>query len=220
MEKTMATIIEHLENQLDSDTEKLLPTVHVEHVATANLPTQFGQFRIAAFNNNVDFKDHVALIYGDVAGREDVLTRIHSECLTGDVFTSLKCDCGEQLNRAMEEIVSEGCGLLLYMRQEGRGIGLANKVRAYSLQDNGLDTVEANLHLGFDDDLRRYDVAAEMIRLVGPASVQLMTNNPKKYRGLLDAGINVSTRLPIKIMPNQFNVNYLDTKKKKSGHIL
>lgn len=192
----------------------------VEHVATANLPTQFGDFRIAAFNNNHDFKDHVALVYGDIENQEEVLTRIHSECVTGDVFASLKCDCGEQLHRAMEEIVEVGSGLLLYMRQEGRGIGLTNKVRAYSLQDQGFDTVEANLHLGFDDDLRSYDVAAEMIRILGPSSVQLMTNNPKKYRGLLDAGIQVSERLPIRIMANKFNVNYLDTKKQKSGHLL
>ena len=194
--------------------------LEVNLVAIANLPTKFGQFKIAAFENNRDAKEHIAIIKGQVEGQSDVLTRIHSECVTGDVFSSRKCDCGEQLNYAMEELAKNDAGLLLYMRQEGRGIGLANKIRAYQLQDSGMDTVEANLHLGFDDDMRSYDIAAEMIRLLAPQSVQLMTNNPKKYRGLLDAGIEVSDRLPIKIMANPFNEHYLETKKEKSGHLL
>ncbi len=192
----------------------------VEHVATANLPTQYGHFRIWAFTSNLNGKEHVALVCGDVDGAEDVLTRVHSECVTGDVFASLKCDCGEQLHQAMQDIVAAGRGVLLYMRQEGRGIGLANKIKAYSLQDQGMDTVEANLHLGFDDDMREYDVAGRMIELLGIKSVTLMTNNPKKVDGLEAAGVIVSDRIPIKILANPFNTNYLNVKKNKSGHLL
>ncbi len=192
----------------------------VEHFATAKLPSKFGQFKIWAFKNNRDGKDHVAIVSGDPTGKEDVLTRVHSECVTGDVFGSLKCDCGEQLEHALQQIASAEAGILLYMRQEGRGIGLANKVKAYSLQDQGFDTVEANLHLGFDDDMREYDVAAGMIELIGPESIQLMTNNPKKVKGLKTSGVAVSERLPIQMMPNPYNEEYLDTKKAKSGHLL
>ena len=192
----------------------------VEHFANANLPTKYGHFRIWAFTTNLDEKEHVALVCGDVAGKEDVLIRVHSECLTGDVFGSRRCDCGEQLHHAMEVIASEGQGILLYLRQEGRGIGLANKIKAYGLQDLGMDTVEANVHLGFDDDLREYDVAAKMLELLEVKSVKLMTNNPNKVAGLEDAGIKVSSRLPIKILANPFNTNYLNVKKNKSGHIL
>lgn len=191
----------------------------VERFATARLPTKFGQFRIVSFKNNRDGKDHVAVIGGDIEGQERVLTRIHSECVTGDVFGSLKCDCGEQLELAMQEIAETG-GILLYMRQEGRGIGLANKVKAYSLQDEGYDTVEANLHLGFDDDMREYDVAAAMIELLDVESIELMTNNPKKVGGLRENGIDVTERVPLRVLPNPYNVHYLDTKKKKSGHML
>lgn len=192
----------------------------VAHFATANLPTKYGQFQIVAFKNNRDFKDHVALIHGDIEGAVAVPTRIHSECLTGDVFGSLKCDCGEQLEHALEEIQASEAGILLYMRQEGRGIGLANKVKAYSLQDEGFDTVEANLHLGFDDDMRDYDIAAEMLKILGPTSIELITNNPRKVRGLEENGIQVADRHPIKILPNPHNVHYLETKKAKSGHLL
>ncbi len=195
-------------------------TLNVTLVAIANLPTKFGQFRIAAFENNQDGKEHVAVIRGEVKEKTNVLTRIHSECMTGDVFGSRKCDCGEQLNYAMEALAQEDSGILLYMRQEGRGIGLNNKIRAYQLQDQGMDTVEANLHLGFDDDIREYDIAAEMIRLLEPKSLQLMTNNPRKFKGLLAAGIEVSKQLPIKMMANPFNEKYLETKKTKSGHLL
>lgn len=194
--------------------------LQVDHFATANLPTRFGQFRIVAFKNNRDGKDHVALVHGDVRGRTAVPTRIHSECLTGDVFGSLKCDCGEQLERALEEIQASDAGILLYMRQEGRGIGLANKVKAYSLQDAGLDTVEANLHLGFDDDMRDYDIAARMLEILGPRSIELITNNPSKVAGLVDNGIEVVQRTSIRILPNPHNVHYLETKKRKSGHLL
>ena len=189
----------------------------VKHFATAKLPTKYGQFQIVAFKNNRDFKEHVALTHGDVRGKESVPTRIHSECLTGDVFGSLKCDCGEQLERALRELQESEAGILLYMRQEGRGIGLANKVKAYSLQDEGLDTVEANLHLGFDDDMRNYDVAAEITQT---RTEDLITNNPSKVRGLVDNGVEVEERMPLKILPNPHNVHYLETKKKKSGHLL
>lgn len=192
----------------------------VKRYATANLPSKYGDFRIVAFVNNQDAKEHVAIVKGDVEGREDVLTRIHSECVTGDVLGSLKCDCGEQLERALETIGNTESGILLYMRQEGRGIGLAHKIKAYSLQDEGLDTVEANHHLGFDDDLRDYSVASQMLELLGPASIELMTNNPSKVKGLLDEGIEVTRRIPLKVIPNPHNVHYLETKKKKSGHIL
>lgn len=192
----------------------------VAHFATAKLPTKYGQFQIVAFKNNRDFKDHVALIHGEIEDVSAVPTRIHSECLTGDVFGSLKCDCGEQLEHALEEIQASEAGILLYMRQEGRGIGLANKVKAYSLQDEGFDTVEANLHLGFDDDMRDYEIAAEMLKLLAPASIELITNNPRKVRGLMENGVEVVQRTPIKILPNPHNVRYLETKKSKSGHIL
>lgn len=192
----------------------------VEHFANANLPTQYGHFRIWAFTNSRDGKEHVALVCGDVNGAENVLTRVHSECVTGDVFASLKCDCGEQLHHAMEIIARAGQGVLLYMRQEGRGIGLANKIKAYSLQDQGMDTVEANLHLGFDDDMREYDIAAKMLELLGIKSITLMTNNPNKVHGLEEAGTVIAERKPIKMLANPFNTNYLNVKKNKSGHML
>jgi GTP cyclohydrolase II len=192
----------------------------VEHFATAKLPTEHGELQIVAFKNNRDGKDHVALVKGDPRGKQNVLCRIHSECLTGDAFGSLKCDCGPQLHSAMEQLEREGCGIILYMRQEGRGIGLANKVKAYSLQDLGMDTVEANQHLGFDDDLRVYDIAAEMLKLIGPESIVLMTNNPKKVDGLRASGIVIESRLPLQITPNVHNERYLKIKKLKSGHLL
>lgn len=192
----------------------------VQKYAEASLPTRYGNFRIVAFANNRDRKDHVAVVRGDVSGREDVLTRIHSECTTGDVFGSLRCDCGEQLERAMKELGDAERGILLYMRQEGRGIGLAEKVKAYELQDEGLDTVEANRHLGFDDDLREYGIAARMLEALDVESVELMTNNPNKVQGLLEWDVDVSRRIPIKVLPNPHNVRYLETKRRKSGHLL
>lgn len=194
--------------------------LEVRHFATANLPTKYGQFKIVAFKNNQDNKEHVAIVKGDVEGQEGVLCRIHSECLTGDVFGSLKCDCGPQLERALDELEQAGRGIILYMRQEGRGIGLANKIAAYALQDGGMDTVEANKHLGFDDDMRRYDISSEMLKILGPKSIVLMTNNPRKFEAMRKAGIPIDERLPIKITPNKFNVDYLNTKRDKSGHIL
>jgi GTP cyclohydrolase II len=194
--------------------------LRVSIVATAQLPTTHGRFRIVAFENNLDHKDHVAIVHGDVSGAADVPVRLHSECLTGDVFGSMRCDCRQQLEAALDRLESFPCGIILYMRQEGRGIGLANKVRAYALQETGLDTVDANRHLGFDDDLREYDVAAEMLKLLGPASINLMTNNPNKISALQRCGVTVNRRSPLQIEPNPHNFSYLQTKKRRSGHLL
>jgi GTP cyclohydrolase II len=194
--------------------------VAVEVFARANLPTSYGSLEMVAFKNNLDGKEHVAVVSGSIVGQEGVHTRVHSECLTGDVFGSRKCDCGPQLDAALHEIASRKRGVILYMRQEGRGIGLANKIKAYSLQDTGFDTVEANLHLGFDDDLRDYRVSAAMLHLLGVESVQLFTNNPKKVDGLRTNGVIVDQRVPLLIEPNEFNEEYLRTKRQKSGHLL
>jgi len=194
--------------------------LEVEVFARAKLPTRHGDFEMVAFRNNKDGKDHVALIHGDVAGKSGVATRIHSECLTGDVFGSLKCDCREQLELAIDTIAELPAGIILYMRQEGRGIGLANKIKAYSLQERGFDTVEANQHLGFDDDLRTYDVAAAMLHLLGVRSVRLLTNNPNKIEGLRSGWVNVENRSAIETAPNRHNEFYLLTKKRKSGHLI
>ena len=192
----------------------------VEVFARAKLPTEFGDFEMVAFLNNLDGKEHVAVVKGDLVGAGAVQTRVHSECLTGDVFASRKCDCGPQLDAALMAIADLPAGLILYMRQEGRGIGLANKIKAYSLQDQGFDTVEANLHLGFDDDLRDYRVAAGMIHLLGVDSIRLFTNNPRKSQGLRDGGVVVEQRMPLLIEPNPHNQAYLLTKMRKSGHML
>jgi GTP cyclohydrolase II len=192
----------------------------VEKYAEANLPTKYGEFRIVAFVNNLDFKEHIAIVKGQVDGGQAVATRVHSECLTGDVLGSLKCDCGEQLEHTLSLLGDASRGIILYMRQEGRGIGLANKIKAYSLQDQGMDTVQANLHLGFDDDLREYSVAAEMLRLLGIESIELITNNPRKVDGLRAHGIEITERKPLKMLPNPHNKRYLETKRKKSGHLL
>jgi GTP cyclohydrolase II len=188
--------------------------------AVADLPTRFGNFRIVAFFNNRDGKEHVALVHGDILGRENVLTRLHSECLTGDALGSLRCDCRDQLGFALQRISAESCGILLYMRQEGRGIGLLNKIRAYSLQDGGLDTVDANLALGFRDDERDYAVAAHMLASLTVRSVQLLTNNPKKVSELEKHGIKISQRIPHVIPANEHNRFYLETKANRSGHYI
>jgi GTP cyclohydrolase II len=192
--------------------------VCVRIIAVAELPTRFGRFRIVAFWNNRDAKEHVALVRGDVIGAEDVPTRVHSECLTGDAIGSLRCDCRDQLETALEKLGKEPRGLLLYLRQEGRGIGLVNKIRAYALQDKGLDTVEANLALGFRDDERDYAIAAHMIDSLNVRSVSLMTNNPRKIGALTQHGIQVERRLPLVIPPNGHNRFYLETKRDRSGH--
>ncbi len=192
----------------------------VARLAEANLPTQFGDFKAIGYENLVIKEHHVALVRGDVTTPEPVLTRVHSECLTGDVFHSLRCDCGEQLARAMEMIGEEGRGVLLYMRQEGRGIGLHNKLRAYELQDNGMDTVEANIHLGFPPDLRDYGIGAQILVDLGISKIRLMTNNPRKVVGLEGYGLEVVERVPLIIEPNHVNARYLKTKQAKLGHLL
>ncbi len=194
--------------------------IPLELFAQAELPTQFGTFTIVAFRQGSSKIDDVALIRGDVRGKNDVPTRLHSECLTGDVFHSLRCDCRQQLEAAQRHFAELPEAIILYLRQEGRGIGLANKVAAYRLQEEGYDTVDANVHLGFDDDLRDYDTAAAMLRVLGPRSISLYTNNPMKIDGLRACGINVSGREPIIIEPNLFNERYLQTKQNKSGHLL
>jgi GTP cyclohydrolase II len=192
----------------------------VRVVAVANLPSRFGRFRIVAFWNNRDGKEHVALVHGDIMGGEDVPTRLHSECLTGDAIGSLRCDCRDQLEVALRKISSMPRGLVLYMRQEGRGIGLINKVRAYSLQDRGLDTVDANLALGFRDDERDYAVAAHMLASLTVRSIRLMTNNPNKIRQLEQLGVKVSDRIPHVIPATEWNRFYLETKATRSGHAI
>jgi GTP cyclohydrolase II len=190
----------------------------VRVIGVADLPTRFGEFRIVAFWNNRDAKEHVAVVRGDIVGASDVPTRLHSECLTGDALGSLRCDCRDQLEAALARLGREERGLLLYLRQEGRGIGLINKVRAYALQDRGMDTVEANLALGFRDDERDYAIAAHMVSSLDVRSVALMTNNPGKIRQLEQYGIRVSRRVPHILPPNPHNRFYLETKASRSGH--
>ncbi len=192
----------------------------VNCVAEAKLPTEFGDFTLKVYQNTVDGKEHVALVKGEWSIGEPVLVRVHSECLTGDVFGSKRCDCGSQLHAAMEAISKEGRGVLLYMRQEGRGIGLVNKVKAYSLQEQGLDTVEANLHLGFTPDPRDYGIGAQILVDLGVCKMKLLTNNPTKRVGLESYGLQVTERVPIEIEPNEINQEYMNTKKTKMGHLL
>ncbi len=194
--------------------------VCVRVVGVADLPSRFGDFRIVAFWNNRDGKDHVAIVHGDVVGAHHVPTRLHSECLTGDVLGSLRCDCRDQLETSLRAIGQLDRGLVLYMRQEGRGIGLANKIRAYALQDRGLDTVEANLALGFRDDERDYSVAAHMLHSLGVASIRLMTNNPNKVGQLAEFGVKITDRIPHILPPNEHNQFYLETKAARSGHFI
>lgn len=194
--------------------------VCVRMEAVARLPTEFGQFRIVAFRNNHDEKEHVAVVHGDVVGGAEVPLRLHSECLTGDVLGSLRCDCRAQLHAALRMISSLPRGVLLYLRQEGRGIGLVNKIRAYALQDQGLDTVEANLALGFRDDEREYSIAAHMIRSLNLRSVRLITNNPNKIKQLGELGIPVVGRISHEMVPNPHNRFYLETKARRSGHLI
>ena len=196
------------------------PKICVKVEAVAQLPTRFGRFRVVAFWNNRDGKEHLALVHGDVLGGHDVLTRLHSECLTGDALGSLRCDCRDQLAVALERISREPCGILLYLRQEGRGIGLLNKIRAYQLQDNGLDTVDANLALGFRDDERDYAVAAHMLASLTVRSTRLLTNNPRKVEELGRYGIEVRDRVPHVIPANEYNRFYLETKAARSGHFI
>ena len=194
--------------------------VQVRRVAEARLPTRFGEFRVFAYTSPLDSGEHIALTIGDWTQDEPVLTRIHSECLTGDVFGSMRCDCGEQLELALSKLGQEGTGALLYMRQEGRGIGLHNKIKAYSLQDGGLDTVEANEALGFDMDMRHYGIGVKILADLGITKVRLLTNNPKKLVGLSGSEIEVVERVQVEVPPNDENREYLETKRLRMGHML
>ena len=207
---TIADLIEYRRTR-----EKL-----VERIETVKMPTEFGEFDLVLYRSKVDGQNHLALVRGNVAGKKDVLVRVHSECLTGDVFGSRRCDCGPQLHQAMRQITEAGCGVIVYMRQEGRGIGLAPKIKAYKLQEQGYDTVEANEKLGFKMDLREYGLGAQIIADLGLKTIRLLTNNPKKLVGLAGYGLKVVEQVPIRVKPNPHNAKYLKTKQQKMGHLL
>ena len=192
----------------------------VERVEVVKLPTDYGDFNLHLYQSKLDSQYHLALVCGDVAGKRNVLVRVHSECLTGDVFGSRRCDCGPQLHQAMRQVAEVGCGVVIYMRQEGRGIGLAPKIKAYKLQEQGYDTVEANQKLGFDMDLREYGLGAQILTDLGLKTIRLLTNNPRKIVGLEGYGLEIVEQMPIKVKPNPHNARYLKTKRDKLGHLL
>ena len=199
---------------------RMTKELHVKRLVEVNLPTDYGDFKAITYHSEMDPQNHVALLKGEINPGDKVLVRVHSECLTGDVFSSRRCDCGDQLHAAMKMIDKEGQGVILYMRQEGRGIGLVNKLKAYELQDRGLDTVEANLKLGFEPDLRDYGTGAQMLVELGIRDMRLITNNPKKIVGLEGYGLKVVERVSLEMVPHESNIAYLKTKKKKMGHLL
>jgi 3,4-dihydroxy 2-butanone 4-phosphate synthase/GTP cyclohydrolase II len=192
----------------------------VEQIEVVKLPTDYGDFNLHLYRSKIDGQHHLALVRGDIAGKKDVLVRVHSECLTGDVFGSRRCDCGPQLHQAMRQVADAGCGVILYMRQEGRGIGLAPKIQAYKLQEQGLDTVEANAKLGYGMDLREYGLGAQILVDLGLKTIRLLTNNPKKVVGLKGYGLKITEQVPIRVKPNPHNERYLNTKREKLGHLL
>jgi 3,4-dihydroxy 2-butanone 4-phosphate synthase/GTP cyclohydrolase II len=192
----------------------------VERMEVVRLPTDYGEFNLYLYRSKLDGQHHLALVCGDVAGKPDVLVRVHSECLTGDVFGSRRCDCGPQLHQAMRQVAEAGCGVIVYMRQEGRGIGLAPKIKAYKLQEQGYDTVEANKELGFDMDLREYGLGAQILADLGLKTIRLLTNNPRKVVGLEGYGLSIVEQVGIKVKANPHNARYLKTKREKLGHLL
>jgi 3,4-dihydroxy 2-butanone 4-phosphate synthase/GTP cyclohydrolase II len=199
---------------------RLRRTRLIERIAEAHMPTEHGDFNVIAYRSILDGREHVALVKGELEGGEDTLVRMHSECLTGDVFGSMRCDCGEQLDAAMRRIEEEGVGAIVYLRQEGRGIGLGNKLKAYHLQEEGLDTVEANEALGFKPDLRDYGIGAQILLDLGLHTIRLLTNNPKKIVGLDGYELEISGREPLQVEPGEYNERYLETKRSKLGHLL
>lgn len=215
-----AEIKEYKSCQFGWDCENCSKKLCINLIAVADLPSLYGNFKILGFANNKDHKDHIALVKGDVSGKENVLTRLHSKCLTGDSLGSMRCDCGPQLHTAMDMMEKEGLAVLLYMQQEGRGIGLVNKIKAYQLQDAGFDTYDANLHLGFEPDERDYEISAAMLSKLGVKSVRLLTNNPDKIDQLKAYGTVVTERVPLELPTHEHDRAYMETKKKRFGHNL
>lgn len=211
---------EHEACPFQRDCENCFKSLCIRVVSVADFPTIYGDFKIIAFTNNKDDKDHIMVVKGNVVEKENILTRLHSSCLTGDVLGSMRCDCGPQIHKALTMIEEEGTGILIYMQQEGRGIGLTNKIKAYMLQDQGADTYEANVYLGFKPDERHYELSAAMLSKLKVKSIRLLTNNPEKIKELESYGVKVTERVPLEIPPNIHNIDYLKTKKTRFGHLL